>query len=272
VLECVVNVSEGRRLEVLDAIAAAAGPDLLDVHRDPFHNRAVLTLVGERGPRRVTSEAVERLDVRTHEGVHPRLGAVDVVPFVPLAGSVMEDALSARDAFAVWAAAELGLPCFLYGPERSLPEIRRRAWRELAPDVGPRVPHETGGASCVGARGVLVAYNLYLASAQLNEACRIAAAIRGPHVRALGLAVGDRVQVSMNLIEPLSLGPAEADARVAALGDVAEAELVGLLPRSVLDAVSRARWAQLDLGEDRTIEARLAERAAGSRIGRVVRP
>jgi glutamate formiminotransferase len=263
VLECVVNVSEGRRLDVLDAIVAAAAPDLLDVHRDRFHNRAVLTLVGESAPRRVTVETLAHLDVRTHEGVHPRLGVVDVVPFVPLAGSVMQDAINARDAFAAWAAAALGLPCFLYGPERSLPEIRRRAWRELAPDIGPPVAHETGGATCVGARGVLVAYNVYLDSNRLDEARRIASTVRGPHLRALGLSVGDRVQVSMNLIEPSVLGPADAFDEVAALGGVAAAELVGLVPRSVLDAVPRTRWAQLDLGEDRTIEARLAARTGG---------
>jgi glutamate formiminotransferase len=261
VLECVVNVSEGRRLDVLDAIVAAGDGDLLDVHRDPFHNRAVVTLVGEEAPRAVTRAAVQRLDARTHEGVHPRLGVVDVVPFVPLAGRAIEDALQARDAFAAWAAEELGVPCFLYGPERSLPEIRRQAWRQLAPDVGPRVAHETAGACCVGARGVLVAYNVYLASAEVGEARRVAAAIRGSHLRALGLAVGERVQVSMNLIDPGVVGPAEAYDEVAALTVVTEAELVGLVPRSVLDAVPRSRWAQLGLDEDQTIEARLAERS-----------
>ena len=140
VLECVVNVSEGRSPEVLEAIAAAAGDDLLDVHRDPDHHRAVLTLIGPDAPRAVAAEAVRRLDLRTHDGVHPRLGVVDVVPFVPLARSAIDDAIAARDAFAAWAAADLGVPCFLYGPpgpeHPSLPELRRQAWRTRSPDVG----------------------------------------------------------------------------------------------------------------------------------------
>ena len=108
----------------------------------------------------MTREAVRRLDLRDHAGVHPRLGVVDVVPFVPLAGSALADAVTARDAFAAWVVAELGVPCFLYGPERTLPEIRRRAWVELAPDVGPDEAHPSGGAICVGARRPLVAYNV----------------------------------------------------------------------------------------------------------------
>src|SRR6266498_396242 len=107
VLECVVNLSEGTRPDVVGAIAAAAGPDLLDVHQDPHHNRAVLSLVGETAPRAVARGAVERLDLRDHAGVHPRLGVVDVVPFVPLDGSNLTDAARARDDFATWAASEL---------------------------------------------------------------------------------------------------------------------------------------------------------------------
>src|SRR5690606_29249395 len=96
------NVSEGRDGDVLAALAEAAGAELLDVHRDPYHHRAVLTLVGEDAPRRVAEVAVERIDLRRHAGVHPRIGAVDVVPFVPLAGSTMDDAVAARDRFAEW--------------------------------------------------------------------------------------------------------------------------------------------------------------------------
>ena len=99
VLECVVNVSEGRDAVVLDRLATAAGVDLLDLHHDPFHHRSVHTLVGEEAPRRLAVEAVASIDMRIHDGVHPRLGAVDVVPFVPLTGSTMADAIAARDAF-----------------------------------------------------------------------------------------------------------------------------------------------------------------------------
>jgi len=258
VLECVVNVSEGRREDRLGLIAAAAGADLLDVHRDGDHHRAVLTLVGTDAPRRVAAAAVAELDLRAHDGVHPRLGVVDVVPFVPLEPATMADAVTARDAFAAWAGGELGVPCFLYGEERSLPQVRREAWHTLAPDTGPRQPHPTAGAMCVGARPPLVAYNVWLVEPDLARARRIAAAIRGPHLRALGLAVGRRVQVSMNLILPGVLGPAAAYDLVAAQAPVAGAELVGLVSHDVLLAIAPERWDELDLGPDRTIEARLA--------------
>jgi glutamate formiminotransferase len=264
VLECVVNVSEGRRPEVVAALAAAAGADLLDVHTCGDHHRSVLTLVGEDAPRAVARAAVELLDLRHHTGAHPRIGVLDVVPFVPLNSTPMRAAIAARDEFAGWAAGTLGLPCFLYGPERSLPDIRRGAFTTLTPDVGPTAPHPSAGAVAVGARRLLVAYNLWLAESDLDAARRAASAVRSDAVRALGLAVGDQVQVSMNLIDPERVGPAAVWDLVAALAPVARAELVGLVPASVLDAVPSERWAQLDLGADRTIEARLAERARRS--------
>jgi glutamate formiminotransferase len=187
---------------------------------------------------------------------------VDVVPFVPLGGAPLDDAVAARDRFARWAAATLDLPCFLYGPERSLPEVRRTAFTTLAPDHGPDHPHPTAGACAVGARPLLVAYNLWLAEPDLTRARAIAADLRGPAVRALGLPVGDHVQVSVNLTDPLQVGPAEIYDAVAGRVAVARAELVGLLPDAVLRAVDPARWPQLDLGPERTIEARLAAREA----------
>jgi glutamate formiminotransferase / 5-formyltetrahydrofolate cyclo-ligase len=260
VLECVVNTSEGRDGAVLDALAGAAGADLLDLHSDPHHHRSVLTLAGVEAPRRVARVAVDRIDLHRHEGVHPRIGAVDVVPFVPLDGSSLADAVRARDAFGAWAAAELGVPCFHYGPERSLPEVRRRAFVDLRPDAGPDEPHPTAGACAVGARTVLVAYNLWLEAPDLDLARRVAAAVRGPSVRALGLAAGDAVQVSLNLVAPEVTGPGAAWDLVAALAPVARAELVGLVPRAVLDREPAARWGQLDLDPARTIEARLSAR------------
>ena len=224
-LECVVNVSEGTRTDVVDAIAGAAGGDLLDVHSDRHHNRSVLTLVGEDAPRAVARAAVERLDLRRHQGVHPRIGVVDVVPFVPLAGATLADAVAARNRFLAWIAAELGVPGFAYGPERTLPEVRRHAFAGLTPDAGPLRPHLSAGA----------------------------------------VAVGERVQVSLNLVEPTTVGPAEAWDRVAARVPVAGAELVGLIPQAVLDRTDPARWPQLDLAPDRTIEARLALREARDR-------
>jgi len=256
VLECVVNISEGRDRGVIDAIAEAAGEDLLDVHTDPDHHRSVLTLLGEAAPRAVARAAVERLDIRDHHGVHPRIGVVDVVPFVALDGSSPEDAVAARDAFCAWAGRDLALPCFRYGPERTLPDIRRGAFDVLRPDCGPATPHPTAGAVAVGARPLLVAYNVWLAGADLAQAKGIAAAVRSPSVRALGLQVGDAVQVSMNLIDPATTGPGAVVDAVAAHAAVDRCELVGLVPRSVLEGEDPARWVELDLGPDRTIEAR----------------
>ena len=277
-LESVVNLSEGRDARLLGLLAEAAGPALLDRHADPDHHRAVLTLAGDEVESRVRAvcrAAVALLDLRAHAGAHPRLGVVDVVPFVHLedgpAGVRDGDigaAVAARDRFAAWAGAELGLPVFCYGPERSLPEVRRRAWRDLGPDAGPQRPHPSAGAVCAGARPCLVAYNLWLAEPDLRLARRVAAEVRSPALRTLGLAVGERVQVSCNLIDPWSLGPAAAFDAVAARAAVASAELVGLLPRSVLDAVPAGRQADLDLSPSRTIEAR--RRAAGLDGGRSV--
>lgn len=257
-LECIVNISEGRDRSVVDALARATGPQLLDLHTDAHHNRSVWTLVGEEAPRRLTRAAVERLDLRAHDGVHPRIGVVDVVPFVALAGSDEGDARAARDRFCRWAGSELGLPCFAYGPERTLPEVRRRAFDGLLPTSGPTGPHPTAGATAVGARGLLVAYNLWLVQPDLDRARAIAQELRGPAVRALGLAVGDEVQVSLNLVRPAQVGPGWAWDTVAAQAQVARAELVGLVPEAVLRAEPEARWEQLDLAVDRTIEARLA--------------
>jgi glutamate formiminotransferase len=256
VLESVINISEGRDAGTIDAVAAAAGSHLLDVHTDPDHHRSVLTVVGEDAARAVAAAAVAAIDLTGHDGVHPRIGAVDVVPFVALGDATPGDARAARDRFAAWAGDELGVPCFVYGPERSLPAVRRGAWTDLAPDTGPAFPHPSAGAMAVGVRPPLVAYNLWLADADLALARRLAAELRGPAVRALGLPVGDAVQVSMNLIDPLAVGPGDVYDRVAAVAAIARAELVGLVPAAVLSAAPEERWSQLDLSVDRTIERR----------------
>jgi glutamate formiminotransferase len=254
----VVNVSEGQRPAIVDALTAAAGRDLLDLHSDPHHNRTVLTLVGEGAPRAVARAAVDLIDLGGHAGAHPRIGAVDVVPFVPLGDTTLADAVEARDRFAAWIAGELDVPAFLYGPERTLPDVRRGAFTTLAPDVGRATPHPRAGAVAVGARPLLVAWNVYLAEPDLDRARAVARAIRSPHLRALGLRVGEEVQVSMNLVAPEVVGPAEAWDAVATRAPAGRAELVGLVPRSVLDRTDPARWSQLDLAPERTIEARLA--------------
>ena len=266
-LECVINISEGRDRATIDAIAAAAGPHLLDVHSDPHHHRSVLTVVGEEAPRAVTREAVARLDLTTHRGVHPRIGVVDVVPFVPLdlgaVSSRLEDAVEARDRFCRWAADTFDLPGFTYGPERSLPDVRRGAVSTLTPTCGPSTPHPTAGAVAIGARSLLVAYNVWVDGIDLEGARGLAAAVRGPGVRALGLPVGDRIQVSMNLIDPVVVGPAEVTDRIAGRATVAGCELVGLIPAAVLEVIPPTRWTELDLAPDRTIEARLAAAGLG---------
>ncbi|HUF34057.1 MAG TPA: hypothetical protein VMN58_12705 [Acidimicrobiales bacterium] len=262
-LECVVNVSEGRRPAVLDALTATAGGDLLDRHVDAHHHRSVFTLLGEEAPRRLATAAVELIDLRRHQGVHPRLGAVDVVPFVALDGTPEAEALAARDRFVAWAAAELGLAAHAYGGDGpTLPAVRRGARRGLRPTAGPLLPHPTAGAVAVGARPVLVAYNVWLAAPDLSLARSIAAGLRGPAVRALGLAVGREVQVSCNLVDPTVVGPAAVVDAVASSAPVARCELVGLLPAAVLAAVPEDRWQELDVAADRTIEARLDRRGA----------
>jgi len=285
--ECVANISEGRDRAVIDAVCWAGGDRVLDVHTDAEHNRTVLTLGGpladvEDAARAIATEAVARIDLSCHRGVHPRLGAVDVVPFVPLPGpaatqppGLWESVVSARDAFARWAGDALGVPCFLYGPERSLPEVRRDAFGALLPDFGPPAPPPPGGPPAGGARPVLVAYNVWIAelpgradpASVVDVARELAISLRGPGVRALGLEVAAGAQVSCNLTEPARVTPAaiyDAVAEGAARHGctILRAELVGLAPSAVLDAVPRHRWAELDLAPEDTIESRLALRGA----------
>ena len=264
-LQCVVNVSEGRDAALLASLAEVCGSCLLDLHRDVDHNRSVFTLAGAAGvvapaARELAGAVVGLLDLSRHSGVHPRLGTLDVVPWVAPEGWPLRDASpgplsgrarQARDDFAVWAARELDLPVFLYGPERSLPEVRRHAWRSLGPDLA-RAPHPRAGAVAVGCRPLMVAYNLWLAEPNLSRAKDVAVAVRSPTVRALAFSVGNHVQVSCNLIAPFVFGPAAIWDRVAEMAAVARAELVGLVPQAVLDQVPEERWAQLDLapGED----------------------
>jgi glutamate formiminotransferase len=251
---------------------------LLDLHSDLDHHRSVFTLAGapddvQDAVRSLADAAVRVLDLSGHDGAHPRFGVVDVVPFVPLGTPDLEPAVAARDAFASWAADALGLPCFLYGPlpgggARSLPEVRRRAFGSLPPDTGPPAPHRSAGAVAVGARPLLVAYNLWIEGSNLACARTVAAALRSPQVRALGFDLSSGVQVSCNLLDPVAFGPAEAYDRVAALlqtagtdggpgGVIRRAELVGLVPAAVLERIPATRWTELDLSPDRTIEARL---------------
>ena len=269
-LECVPNISEGRRRDVIDACVEAASARavrVLDVSSDPDHNRTVLPLLGAgddlvRAVTALAAAAIERIDVAEHSGVHPFLGALDVAPFVPLEAGQMpaavDAALRAADALAA-----LDLPVFLYGEAASDPgraalaDHRRGGLARLAgrmasgdwpPDRGPRVHHPTGGVACVGARPFLVAFNLLLDTDQVAAAKRIAASLREsgggpPGVRALGFYLKSRgqAQVSVNLTDCDRTSLLDvvrlADELAAAAGmRVVETELVGLAPRRVLPA------------------------------------
>ncbi|HKF91156.1 MAG TPA: glutamate formiminotransferase [Acidimicrobiia bacterium] len=283
-LECVPNVSEGRRPDVVDRLASACGSPLLDVHADPDHNRSVFTLAAdppaevERATVQLAEAVGQYIDASWRKGVHPRLGALDVVPFVALSGTPEARASAVRTAhyFAGWLADAMDVPTFLYGEadpeERPLPRLRRDAFVRRAPDYGPAEPHPRLGATAVGARPVLVAVNCELDRDDVDLARRIAHDVRESGgglrgVRALGFELDSRrrAQVSLNLTDLDSTGLEEACAEVArharAEGaDLDRIELVGLLPRAALDdcGPSFRRRAHLDDGQ--TIEARLEER------------
>ena len=259
-LECVINISEGGNPSLLQSLSTALGSDLLDLHSDADHNRSVFTLAGTDAARVLAREALKMFDISQHDGVHPRVGIVDVVPFVALEPSTFDDAIAARNEFAKFASEELGVPCFLYGPERTLPYIRKHAFVDLLPDYGPANPHPTAGAMCVGARPILVAYNIRLKDSTLQTAKDVCKQLRSDSVRTLGLQVGPSAQVSMNLIAPEITGPMAVYDAVAALAPIDRAELVGLVPARVLAEIPRARWAELDLSNEKTIEWKLAQR------------
>jgi glutamate formiminotransferase / 5-formyltetrahydrofolate cyclo-ligase len=261
VLECVVNISEGQEPNTLDALRRSCSDALLDVHTDPFHHRSVFTLAGthvEHAARSLATEAVRRIDIREHVGVHPRTGVVDVVPFVPLAGSTMADAAAAQIAFAEWISSELHIPAFLYGADRSLPELRKGMFTTFPPEFGPTSPHPSAGAVAVGQRPILIAYNLWLGIDDIQLSRAIARTIRRPGLRTLGLDVGGTAQVSCNIIDVERVGPELVYDLVQKHAPIDRAELVGLLPHEVLVRQTRARWPQLDIGDDKTIAARLS--------------
>jgi glutamate formiminotransferase len=231
-IESVPNISEGRRPEVVEAAVAAvrtaAGLRVLDVQSDRDHNRSVLTLAGDDealfdGLLALFAVAAERIDLRGHEGEHPRLGAVDVVPFIPIEGATMADCVALARRLGQEVAARFGIPVFLYEEaataphRRNLEDIRRGQFEGLAeklkdpawaPDFGPPQPHPSAGAVVVGARMPLVAYNINLGTADLEIARKIAKAIRHStggyrHVKAMGVMLEERrlAQVSINMTD-----------------------------------------------------------------------
>jgi glutamate formiminotransferase / 5-formyltetrahydrofolate cyclo-ligase len=279
VLECVINVSEGQRAEVLAGLAAACGDALLDVHTDGDHHRSVFTLAAADGLGIVDAAlALARavaaaVDISVHRGVHPRLGALDVVPFVALEPAPASAAAAAAQSFAEAVARELALPVFLYDgadPEgRTLPSVRREAFVTRAPDRGPPEPHPRLGAVCVGARLPLVAINCNLPGDDLALAAAVARTVRErdgglPGVRALAFPLPSQgqVQVSMNLVDLAATGLEAAITAVASEtrrrgSEVAAVELVGLVPAAELDRCSPEFLSWAGLGPEHTVEARL---------------
>jgi glutamate formiminotransferase len=275
IIECVPNISEGRRQDVLDACAAAvrgAGVRLLDVKPDAAHNRAVYTFAGEPAPVKAAvlalfDAALAHIDLRTHAGEHPRLGAVDVVPFIPIEGATMADCVTLARETAEAVAAAHQLPVYLYEEaastpaRRNLEDIRRGEFEglaakmarpEWAPDFGPSAPHVSAGASVIGARMALIAYNINLATDRLDVAKRIATAVRHSSgglrfVKAMGVTLADRgiVQVSMNLTNyektPIHRVFEFVRREAARYGvTVLESEIIGLVPSAALTA--SAAW------------------------------
>jgi glutamate formiminotransferase / 5-formyltetrahydrofolate cyclo-ligase len=293
VLEAVPNVSEGRSPEAIAAIGAAfsGAALLLDVHSDPDHNRSVYTLAAAREGLLDSlvagiAAAVELGDLREHVGVHPRVGAADVVPLVPLAPQEIEDAADAARALAARIGSELGLPVFLYGElgigrrpaffrRGGLDELRRRvASGELEPSHGPGRIDPRSGAVLVGARHALVAYNLELATDDVEVARAIARAVREssggmPGVQALGLRLpsSGRVQVSMNVVDVERAPLHEVVERVCAEAlardvEVAAGELVGLVPERVWKAAAEAGAELPGVDQSRVLERVLRSRLA----------
>jgi len=270
IIESVPNVSEGRREDVVrsfaDAISAVRGVRLLDYSSDASHNRSVFTLAGDAEPLKTAilalyERAVAAINLQTHRGEHPRVGAVDVVPFVPIEGVTMEACVALARETAAEIAARFQIPVYLYEEASSEPhrknleDIRRGEFEGLAekmvragwkPDYGPSAPHPTAGASVVGARMPLIAYNINLATDRLDVAKKIAAAIRFSsgglrYVKAMGVRVEDRgiVQVSMNLTNDEKTPIFRAFEMVKREAErygvsILESEIVGLVPSTAL--------------------------------------
>lgn len=256
-IQCVPNFSEGRRPEVISAIVEAVrdtpGVRLADWSADPDHHRMVVTFLGPPGPvrdaaRAAAAAAIRTIDISAHWGVHPRLGAMDVLPFVPIRGISLAECAALAVAVGRELAADYHLPVYLYESatphHRTLPNVRKDAFHRLPPDFGPPAPHPTAGAVVVGARGPLIAYNVNLATHDIRIAREIAREVRAGAgamglrgVRALGLALHSRrlTQVSMNVTRPAETSLLSLftyiDRRARDLGtEAVESEVIGALP------------------------------------------
>jgi glutamate formiminotransferase/formiminotetrahydrofolate cyclodeaminase len=285
-IECVPNFSEGRDRATIDALRAAitgvAGVQLLDVQSDAAHNRSVFTFVAPPDPAvdaafAALRVATERIDLTTHTGEHPRMGATDVVPFVPLAGITMDECVALAKRLGERVANELQIPVFLYAraatrPDRVLlPEVRKGEFegmrgRRLEPDFGPDRVHPTAGATAIGARPFLVAFNVYLDTQEIAVAKAIAKQIRTssgglPGVQASGFIVDGLAQVSMNLLDIDITSPAVVFNAIKARAEkhgvaVQKSEIVGLIPeRALIGAAETAL--RLSNAGDHILEAKI---------------
>jgi glutamate formiminotransferase len=270
IIESIPNVSEGRRQQVIERFAATirkvGGVRLLDYSSDASHNRSVFTVVGDANSLKTATlelfdQALQAIDLREHRGEHPRLGAVDVVPFVPIQGITMQDCVALAKDVGATVAERFGVPVYLYEEASSNPlrknleDIRRGEFEGLAakmatpgwaPDFGPPVPHPTAGASVIGARMPLIAYNINLNTDRLDVAKKIASAIRYSsgglrYVKAMGIRIDDRnlAQVSMNLTNydktPIFRVFEMVKREAARYGvSILESEIVGLVPSAAL--------------------------------------
>ena len=295
IIECVPNISEGRRSDVVagivDAVRRVQGARLLDSSSDASHNRSVITLAGDAAPLRAAvlamfEAALASIDLRTHTGEHPRLGAVDVVPFVPIDGVTMEECVALAKDTAQAVAERFGIPVFLYEEasanplRKNLEDIRRgefeglatkMAGHEWAPDYGPSSPHPTAGATVIGARMPLIAYNVNLATDRIDVAKKIAAAVRFSSggfrfVKAMGVTLADRgiVQVSMNLTNyektPIHRVFEAVKREAERYGvNVLESEIVGLVPAAALVDAAGAALQLTAFNRNQVLETRLRE-------------
>ena len=295
-IEAIPNISEGRREHVVravvDAVEAISGVCLLDHSSDPSHHRSVITFAGDadaiyEAVLRLFQVAVRHIDLREHDGVHPRLGAVDVVPLVPLGTTPMGACIDLAQRTGAAVAERLDVPVYLYEAAASAPhrryleQIRRGGFESLAtklvddawtPDYGPARPHPSAGACVVGARGPLIAFNVNLSSDDLDLARHIARRVRTstgglPAVKALGVRVSHAghhgVQVSMNLTDyrrtPLAQVIASVAREAATKGvDVAGSELVGLIPADAVTGHAEGTAVRDLIRPDQILEARLA--------------
>ncbi len=293
-VECVPNFSEGRRPEVIlelrRTIESVPGVVLLDTESDPDHNRSVFTFVGTpesalEAAFLATKKAAELIDLNQHEGEHPRIGATDVIPFIPIEGVTMEDCVQLAETLGERIARELGIPVYLYGEAARVPErkdlahIRRGQFEGLKeaiktdpsrkPDFGPPELHPTAGATVVGARKFLIAYNVNLGTDNLSIARKIARRVRAKHgglafVKALGFNLEDRgqVQVSMNLVD-YEYSPVFAAYELVKLYadrygvPVVGSEVVGLIPEKALFDVADFYLKLENFQPDQTVEARI---------------